>query len=163
MHGLLAESPGSILNPIIDHATEMAGGRKDAMQWLRTPIDEFDFAAPMSLHAIKEGQMRANDILGQMNTLRHRPTAPLALCRYHRAIVSRDFFDDDFIAAVQTAGGRARIETLKAGVPVFYWDAERNPDVIEQPDGRKFEIRFLPGQPRDRNYTILRELDETAA
>jgi hypothetical protein len=27
----------------------------------------------------------------------------------------------------------------------------------------KYEIRFLSGAPRERNYEVLRELDETAA
>jgi hypothetical protein len=34
---------------------------------------------------------------------------------------------------------------------------------MEHPDGRKYEIRFLDGAPGDRNYQVLRELDETAA
>jgi hypothetical protein len=34
---------------------------------------------------------------------------------------------------------------------------------MEQPGGRKYEIRFLSGAPRDRNYIVLRELDEAAA
>ena len=78
-------------------------------------------------------------------------------------MVSGDFFDDEFIAAIRSAGARARIETLAAGVPVFYRDSRRNLDIMEQPGGRKYEIRFLSGAPRDRNYIVLRELDETAA
>jgi hypothetical protein len=73
------------------------------------------------------------------------------------------FFDDEFKAAVRLAGARARIETLQAGVPVFYRDIRRNLDIMEHPSGRKFEIRFLDGAPGDRNYQVLRELDETAA
>jgi hypothetical protein len=71
------------------------------------------------------------------------------------------FFGDDFTAAVVSAGASARLETLKAGVPVFY--LEENINIMEQPDGRKFEIRFIPGAPRERNYEVLRELDKSAA
>lgn len=73
------------------------------------------------------------------------------------------FFDDEFKAAVKLAGAQARIDTLKAGVPVFYRDASQNLDIMEHPGGRKFEIRFRNGAPGDQNYEILRELDETAA
>jgi hypothetical protein len=73
------------------------------------------------------------------------------------------FFDDKFKAAIPLAGAEARIETLLAGIPVFYQDRARNMDVMEHPDGRKYEIRFLDGAPGDRNYQVVRELDETAA
>ncbi len=73
------------------------------------------------------------------------------------------FFDDEFKAAIRLAGDRARIETLQAGVPVFYRDAGWNLDIMEHPSGRKFEIRFLDGAARHQNYEVLRELDETAA
>lgn len=76
---------------------------------------------------------------------------------------SGQFFDDEFKAAVRLAGAQARIETLQAGVPVFYRDMRRNVDIMEHPSGRKFEIRFLDGAPGERNYEVLRELDETAA
>ena len=73
------------------------------------------------------------------------------------------FFTQEFIAAIIAAGGRARLETLKAGVPVFYWDWKSNLDVMEQPDGRKFEVCFIPGAPRETNYRVIRELDATEA
>jgi hypothetical protein len=73
------------------------------------------------------------------------------------------FFDDEFKAAVRLAGDRARIETLQAGVPVFYRDTRRGLDILEHPRGRKYEIRFIDGAPGDRNYEVIRELDETAA
>jgi hypothetical protein len=75
---------------------------------------------------------------------------------------SRHFFDDEFKIAVQRAGARARIETLEAGVPVFYRDVQRNLDVMEYPSGLKFEIRFLTGTPDDQNYEVIRKLDDTA-
>ena len=69
------------------------------------------------------------------------------------------FFDDGFKAA----GARARIETLTAGVPVFYHDDRRKIDVMQEASGRKFEIRFLRDVTTDQNYQAVRELDETAA
>jgi len=74
-----------------------------------------------------------------------------------------EFFQEAFSAAVISAGARARLETLQAGVQVFYRDWNRNLDVMEQPDGRKFEVCFIAGAPRDSNYRVIRELDETAA
>lgn len=73
------------------------------------------------------------------------------------------FFPDGFSAAIVAAGSRARLETLKAGIPVFYRDWTQNLDVMEQPDGRKFEVRFIAGAPRESNYRVIRELDRTAA
>jgi hypothetical protein len=78
-------------------------------------------------------------------------------------MVSGDFLGDDFTVKVQAACTRAREETLKAGISVFYRDTRENIDVLEEPNGRKFEIRFLADAPRDRNYEVLRELGKTAA
>jgi hypothetical protein len=74
-----------------------------------------------------------------------------------------EFFQEEFSAAIISAGASARLETLKAGVPVFYRDWNRNLDVMEQPDGRKFEVYFIAGAPRESNYRVVRELNETAA
>lgn len=76
---------------------------------------------------------------------------------------SEQFFDDEFKISVRLAGAQARIETLQAGIPVFYRDDLRNLDILEYPGGQKFEIRFLDGAPGDRNYKVLRQLKETAA
>jgi hypothetical protein len=73
-----------------------------------------------------------------------------------------EFFSEAFSAAIIRAGARARLETLKAGVPVFYRDGKLNVDVMEQPNGRKFEVSFIPGAPRESNYRVIRELDEPA-
>lgn len=70
---------------------------------------------------------------------------------------------DQIEAAVRAACIRARDETLKAGVPIFYRDVSAGIDVMERPDGQKFEIQFFPGQPRERHFQILRELGKTAA
>jgi hypothetical protein len=69
------------------------------------------------------------------------------------------FFQKSFSAAIVSAGARARLETLRAGVPVFYRDWKQNIDVMEQPDGRKFEVCFIAGAPRESNYRVIRELD----
>jgi len=74
-----------------------------------------------------------------------------------------DIFSDEFDEAIRAAGARARRETLAAGVPVFYLDSASGLDIMEHPDGRKFEIRWVPGAPRDRNYEVLRELGKNAA
>ena len=73
------------------------------------------------------------------------------------------FFSEEFTAAIISAAARARLETLEAGVPVFYRDWETNLDIMEQPDGRKFEVRFIAGAPRETNYRVIRELNGTAA
>jgi hypothetical protein len=82
---------------------------------------------------------------------------------YNQDMENGEFFTDAFTAAIIAAGARARLETLQAGVPVFYWDRKQNLEVMEQPDGRKFEICFIAGAPRESNYRVIRELDQTAA
>ena len=56
----------SAISPIIDRATEVIGDRQAAMRWLGTPVRGLDFATPLSLLATEDGQLRVNDILGQM-------------------------------------------------------------------------------------------------
>ena len=73
------------------------------------------------------------------------------------------FFDDDFKAGVVAAGARARIKTLAAGVSVFYLDHVRNIDIMEEPSGRKFEIRYVSNGLSDWNYEIVSELREPTA
>ena len=78
--------------------------------------------------------------------------------------MASDYFDsDELTAAVVSGWVSARLQTLKAGIPVFYRDAEENIYIMEQPDGRKFEIRLIAGGPRERNYEVLRELGQSAA
>ncbi len=69
----------------------------------------------------------------------------------------------DFSAHAQEATSRARQESLALGLPVFYRDPQTGMDLMEQPDGRRFEIRYIPGAPRERNFEILRELTANAA
>jgi hypothetical protein len=74
-----------------------------------------------------------------------------------------DLFDDTFDRTVKAAVAQARKETLAAGVPLFYHDSVSDRDVMERPDGRIFEIRFIPGAPRESHYEVLRELGRNAA
>ena len=90
-----------------------------------------------------------------------------AYTRYDRIrlymMTKADKFGDDVATAFKAAAAQARADALAAGVPVFYRDSATGLEVVEQPSGRKFEIRYIPGAPRDRNYEILRELGRSAA
>jgi len=82
---------------------------------------------------------------------------------YNSVMEKSGFFSQEFTAAIISAGARARLETLEAGVPVFYRDWERNLEIMEQPDGRKFEVCFIAGAPREANYRVIRELEGATA
>jgi hypothetical protein len=73
-----------------------------------------------------------------------------------------DFDSEDFDRAVAAAGRAAFHETLAAGYPVFYLDAD-GLNVMEVPDGRRFEICWIPRAPSGKNYEIVRELNVRAA
>jgi len=73
-----------------------------------------------------------------------------------------DFGSDEFDEAARNAGRRAFEETLAAGLSVFYRDDD-GLNVMEQPDGRRFEIRWIPGAPSGGNYEIIREMNARAA
>ena len=64
--------------------------------------------------------------------------------------------------AVRAATRKAFEETLAAGLPVCYLDSE-GLNVMQFPDGRKFEIRWIPGAPSGENDEIVRELKAHAA
>ena len=74
-----------------------------------------------------------------------------------------DFLDGTLDQTVKAAVAQARKETLAAGVPLFYRDSATGLEVMERPDGRIFEIRFISGAPRDSHYEVLRELGRNAA
>ena len=76
--------------------------------------------------------------------------------------VAYDFGSVQFDDAVRAAGRRAFAETLAAGLPVFFIDAD-GLNVMERGDGRTFEIRWLPGAPSGENYEVIRELTAHAA
>ena len=78
-------------------------------------------------------------------------------------MAQRQSFGEEVTAAFQAAVAQARADALAAGVPIFYRDSATGLEVMEQPGGRKFEIRYIPGVPRDRNYEVLRELGRNAA
>jgi hypothetical protein len=68
-----------------------------------------------------------------------------------------DFPSEEFDRAAAAAGRAAFQETLAAGQPVYYLDHD-GLNVKELPDGRRFEIRWIPGGPSGSNYEIIREL-----
>jgi hypothetical protein len=73
-----------------------------------------------------------------------------------------DFWSAEFDDAVRESGRKAFAGTLAAGLPVFYVD-ELGLNVMQYPDGRKFEIRWAPGAPSGENYEIIREVQAHAA
>jgi hypothetical protein len=73
-----------------------------------------------------------------------------------------DFGSAEFDGAVRAAGRKAFAAALASGIPVFYVDAD-GLDVMEANDGRKFEIRWIPGAPSGENYEVIRELTAHAA
>jgi hypothetical protein len=68
-----------------------------------------------------------------------------------------DFLSKEFDHAVYAATHQAFIDTLAAGLPVFYRDAD-GLNVMQQPDGRRFEIRWIPGAPSGENFEIISEM-----
>ena len=76
--------------------------------------------------------------------------------------VAYDFGSKEFDEAVRAAGHQAFLETLAAGLPVFYLD-EEGLNAMQCPDGRRFEIRWVPGAPSGENYEVIRELTAHAA
>ncbi|MBV9037992.1 MAG: hypothetical protein JO182_26125 [Acidobacteriaceae bacterium] len=70
---------------------------------------------------------------------------------------------EEFSRQAAEAGNQARLQLLKQGIPVCYLDSEFGVDVIEYPDGRKVEIRFIPGAPGGQNYKVIRELKHSSA
>jgi len=73
-----------------------------------------------------------------------------------------DVASPQFDAAVRAACHEAFLETLAAGLPVFYLDSA-GLNVMEHPEGRRFEIDWIPGAPAGENYRIVRELTAHAA
>jgi hypothetical protein len=72
-----------------------------------------------------------------------------------------EFGSKEFDDAVRASGRKAFLETLAAGFPVFYLSDGLN--VMEQPDGRRFEIRWRPGFPSGENYEVVREITARVA
>ena len=78
-------------------------------------------------------------------------------------VAELDILSPEFTREAEAAWDRARKQALARGVPVFYRNDRTGLEVMEQPDGRRFEIRLIPGAPRGRNFEIIRELARTAA
>ena len=76
--------------------------------------------------------------------------------------IAYDFGSTEFHDAVRAAGHEAFSDALAAGLTVFYLDAE-GVNVMQRADGRKFEIRWLPGAPSGQNYEVVHELTAHAA
>jgi len=76
--------------------------------------------------------------------------------------VRYEFGSDEFNEAVRAATHQGFLETLAAGLPVFYCGQD-GLNVMEQPDGRRFEIEWVPGAPAGKNYRIIREVPARAA
>jgi hypothetical protein len=81
---------------------------------------------------------------------------------YNFGMAAYEFGSPEFDQAVWAAGHKAFLETLAAGFPVFYVD-NQNLNVMELPDGRRFEIRWIPGAPSGENYEVIREVSKRAA
>ena len=73
-----------------------------------------------------------------------------------------EFGSPEFNEAVQAAGRKAFEESLALGLPVFYLD-DSGVELTELPDGRRFEIRWIPGAPAGSNFEIVREVGRRAA
>lgn len=72
-------------------------------------------------------------------------------------MVHSSILTDDFANEAAHAGARAREEALAAGHPVVFVDAAGR-TVEEWPDGKRFEVRLDPTQPRESHRVVVREL-----
>lgn len=69
----------------------------------------------------------------------------------------------EFTRQAEAAWDRARDGALSRGLPLFYRDHKTSIEIMQHPDGRRFEIQFIADAPRGRNYEIVRELSSSAA
>jgi len=72
-----------------------------------------------------------------------------------------EFLSKEFDDAVVGAIADAVQETLRAGVPVFY-KGENGLEIMQLPDGRRFQIRFIPHEMDQCNYEVVREIRSAA-
>ena len=77
-------------------------------------------------------------------------------------MVPFNLLSEEFAQAATAVWNRACRNALHNGHPVFYQDDDGR-YILEQPDGKRFEIRFLVGAPRNANFQIVRELPASAA
>jgi hypothetical protein len=78
-------------------------------------------------------------------------------------VAELDILSPEFTRQAEATWDRARHQALARGVPVFYRHDRTGLEIMGQPDGRRFEIRFIPGAPRGLNFEIVRELARSAA
>jgi len=78
-------------------------------------------------------------------------------------VANLDILSRQFTLEAENAWDRAREEALARGVAVFFRDHKTGIEIMQQPDGRRFEIRFIAGAARGSNYEIVRELSASAA
>ena len=74
-----------------------------------------------------------------------------------------DIFSKEFTRRAEAAWMEARATALSKGFSVFYFESDTGLEVMEQPNGRKFEIRFIARAPRGQNYEVIREISAHAA
>jgi len=72
-------------------------------------------------------------------------------------MTSADILSEEFAEAAAKAGLHARQNALATGHPVVFVD-HFGRYVQEFPDGRRMEIRLLPGVPRESHLQIVGEL-----
>jgi hypothetical protein len=72
-------------------------------------------------------------------------------------VQSPSVLTDEFYEAAVAAVTRARQNALATGHSVVFQD-EAGRYVEEQPDGKRFEVRFRPGAPREAHLEIITEL-----
>jgi hypothetical protein len=70
------------------------------------------------------------------------------------APIHDDPFLTELAAIIEGASSDAILELKQAGLPLFLF--EDGIDIVEQPDGRRFQIKYLQ---ETRGYTIVRELE----
>jgi hypothetical protein len=74
-----------------------------------------------------------------------------------KEMVHASILTDVFAEAASMAGRQARQAALTAGHPVVFLD-KAGRCVEEWPDGKRFEIRLDPAQPRESHRIVLGEL-----
>jgi len=77
-------------------------------------------------------------------------------------VAGHRFDSAEFDQAVSAACHDAFQEALSRGLAVFY-TGEDGLNVLERPDGRRFEIRWRQDAPSGENFEIVRELASRAA
>jgi hypothetical protein len=72
-------------------------------------------------------------------------------------MASSSILAEESLNGITEAFLKARRDALEAGHAIVYLDADGR-YVQELPNGRRFEIRFDPSQPRESHLIVIREL-----